>query len=351
MSVGCAEKKTAEESGFGQDAAAVIEPDATKSRRSSDDSSTEPSNDERPPTPSIEDPSAASEAEESSLKTLTVPQLLAETMRALQTDDQSTAYRLSREAMYRASDDPQTRFTYGLVLGSRKRFPEAIQLLDQVGEEMPQAKLPALGQTAEWMVQFGRYDEAYERFQAVLKAVPSAAIAHESLAQLLIRQGRRLEAREHMEFLCQSGQADEFLLRSMLCYLRPFAGDAKNQLVDPIGPLGGARNKIANDEWKQAEELLRESQTETLAAPQRALLRRCVAAQWVDASGPRTGTFSEQDAPPSHADGWFADGIWLFGNGEFEKARDRFVRCVLLDPTDAAAYALLAGCLKEIGDE
>ncbi|MEM0925177.1 MAG: tetratricopeptide repeat protein, partial [Planctomycetota bacterium] len=70
-------------------------------------------------------------------------------MAALQSGDADRAYELSRSALHQAPDDPQTRFTYGLVLGSRQRFPEAIRMLDAVAEVMPQAKLPALGQTAE----------------------------------------------------------------------------------------------------------------------------------------------------------------------------------------------------------
>ena len=279
---------------------------------------------------------------------LSVSQLLEQSIAAMQSGDEATAYALSRSALKRQPNDPQTRFTYGLVLGSRKRFPEAIRILDDVATVMPAAKLPALGQTAEWMVKFGMYEKAEQRFREVLQLAPGAAMAHSRLAELLIRQGRRLEAAPHLETLCQSGEIDEFLLRSMLSFRAPLSGDAENRLVDPIRSVGKARRQIALGDWQQAIKTLQGSSAIDSSKRNDALLGRCFAEQ---ADWDQLNAWNDRhpNDPGQHSDGWFARGTWLEHLKKYELAIDSFLKCVSIDPTDAQAYRRLAECLRREG--
>ena len=105
---------------------------------------------------------------------------------ALSQGKDAVAYDLARQAMRLVPDDPQIKFAYGMVLGNRKRYPEAIKLLDEVAEASPDARLPAMGQTAEWMVRYGKWDEAERRFGEVLASVPEFPLVRRNLAMLLL---------------------------------------------------------------------------------------------------------------------------------------------------------------------
>lgn len=302
------------------------------------------------PNPPIatEDQTDAVAVKATPISELSVSQLLEQSIAAMQAGDDATAYALSRSALKRQPDDPQTRFTYGLVLGSRKRFHEAIRILDDVATVMPAAKLPALGQTAEWMVKFGMYEKAEQRFREVLRLVPEASMAQSRLAELLIRQGRRLEAAPHLQTLCQSGQIDEFLLRSMLSYRAPLSGDAENRLVDPVGSVGKARRQIALGDWQQAIKTLQDSPATDSSELHGALLGRCFAEQsdWDQLSA---WNDRQRDAPGQNSDDWFARGVWLTHRQKYKLAIESFLKCVSIDPTDAQAYRRLSECLKREG--
>ncbi|MEM6472735.1 MAG: hypothetical protein AAF802_24450 [Planctomycetota bacterium] len=282
---------------------------------------------------------------------LPLSKLLADAMLALQEDNVDTAYKLARQAMSRAGDDPQTRFTYGLVLGKRQRYPEAIRLLDQAGEDMPQARLPALGQTAEWMVKFGRYEEARLRFEKILSSVPGAAMAHENLAKLLIRQGLREETKSNLEFLSMTGQCDEFLLRSMLCYSKPFPGDAENLLNDPIGSLGMARNLAATAQWSEAKKVLNKSEMIGNSTEANAFLGRCYA-ELMDKDSKPLQLWHEANRTTAlkHADAWYARGTWLYSQKQFSESLGCFAEAALLDQSNESTYRRIADCLKQAGE-
>jgi hypothetical protein len=125
-----------------------------------------------------------------------------------------------------APQDPQVVFLMARVLGSRQRFPEAIRMLDRLAESTPETRLPALGQTAEWMVLHGDWVGAEKRYRTLVEEVPGAVMAHRELSLLLLRQGRRVEASRHLREMCRQGNIEETELRTLLRASLPFAADA-----------------------------------------------------------------------------------------------------------------------------
>lgn len=267
-------------------------------------------------------------------------------MLALQAGQDDEAFRLARQAMRLAPEDPQVVFLMAMVLGNRKRFPEAIEMLDELATTTPEVRLPVLGQTAEWMVRFGQYPQAEQRYRRLLDQVPDAALVHRNLSQFMLRQGRRIEAAEHLITLCSLGDIMEDELRSLLSIAHPFPGDAAEDSFDPIGTLGLARVDVSRDQWASVRSRLEASQVRSAEAD--ALLGRTYAQlndgesldEWIDRSG---------ESVDRYPDAWLARGASAALRGDHAAAVRSLAECVLRDQTDHQAYSLMSQSLRELG--
>ncbi len=266
-------------------------------------------------------------------------------MAALQAGDQDVAFDLGRQAMRVAPDDPQVIFLMAMILGERNRFPESIQMLDDLAATTPDARLPAMGQTADWLVRYGKWAEAEDRYRAILKEVPASGLAHRKLAELLIRQGRRVSAADHLRMLCQLGDIQENELRCLLSLLHPFPGDAEQEDFDPVGVLGIARNEIARGDWQAARERLQA--LDSPQAEERALLARIhVHFGDFEALGPWPANVAS--STDLHPDAWFARGADAAQMGDQVTAIRCFAEVVLRDQTDHEAYFLMSQSLEKL---
>ena len=90
--------------------------------------------------------------------------------------------------------DVEVIFRLAMVTGNQGNLEAAIDLLAAIPPDHPQAGFPAVGQSADWCLQLGRYDEAEERYRRLLVDHPNAPEANRKLAFLLNRRGRRHEA-------------------------------------------------------------------------------------------------------------------------------------------------------------
>lgn len=263
---------------------------------------------------------------------------------ALVAGDTDAAYDYARWAMRLDANDPQVIFLMATVLADRNRFPEAIEMLDAVAKTTPQARLPALGQTADWLVRYGKWADAETRYRDILKSVPDAALAHRSLASLLGRQGRRLEAFEHLKRLCELGDIGEDELTSMLCIAFPLIGDEGDDF-QPIGALGKSRIDVAGRKWKGV--LARLEKVDSKDSWRNGLRDRALAVlgRWESLGASLKDAESGVDLSP---DGWFAKGVHAGKADKHAVAARCFAESVQLDPTDPIVYAELAKSLDEL---
>lgn len=265
---------------------------------------------------------------------------------ALEQGEIEIADRFARKAVAEDPNDPTAVFHMGRLLAEQNRFWEAIRLLDKFSQRVPPSRLPVLGQTAEWMVLSGQWADAEQRFRTVLSVVPDAVPAHRQLAQLLLRQGRRLEAQVHLQTLCRIGDVNELELRSMLCVFTQFPGDAQLSALEPIGVLGKARNEISQGHFAAAVELLSKA---SLDNHEIALLGRLYAehgeveklAEWYQVNGLLID---------GSADYWIAAGIHRANLGDDKAAMSSLCNSILIDSTDASAYINLSRMLEEMGE-
>lgn len=261
---------------------------------------------------------------------------------AMDSGDLDLAFELVRAAKAAAPDDPETTFLMAHVLAERNRFTEAIKLLDDLAVEAPDAKLPVLGQTADWMVISGQWTKAEQRYRMLLELVPDNSMAERQLAQLLLRQGRRQEAAALLRKLCRGGFVEQTNLCTLLRLSFPFVVDASSADSDPIGPLGIARRQISQGEWLDALETLASTDSDD---PNRVALIGRIHSHLNDLDGLQQWSDAITEPIATNADYWFAMGQWRLGQKQFAAAAKCFCESVLIDSTDGQAYVLLGQSL------
>ncbi len=272
---------------------------------------------------------------------------------ALETGENDLAFRLARQAKRLAPEDSQTVYLTARVLAERNRFHEAILMLDNLAESTPEARLPILGQTAEWLVEAGRWDDAETRFLTLLKEIDDGPIVHRKLAQLYLRQGRRIEAANHLLKLCELGNVEEVELRAMLNLLHPLAmnapqPEASETYEAPIARLGHARQEISNGKWNAARKTLESSPTTT--SQEQGLLGRIYAHQKDYTALTRWyNSLNHEHTSDFTADAWHAIGMLQVHESKHRDAIESFCRAVETNPTDAISYRKLSEVLRQLG--
>jgi tetratricopeptide (TPR) repeat protein len=268
---------------------------------------------------------------------------------ALESGDLAEAGRTIRAAVRTSPNDPENRFLMAIILGEERRYYEAVRMLDRLSEESSDARLPALGQTAEWLVKQGDWAEAERRFRLVLHEVPDAVMALRQLSQLLIRQGRRLEAAEYLRELCRLGNIEEVELSTLLSLVVPFSSDALLEQLEPVNALGRARLLMCSGDAKSAAELLAaEASTKTAdITGETALLGRIYAEQQ-DREKLLDWVSTQSVTPTSPSDAWFSVGVHHANQAKHVLAIESLCEAVLRNPTDTKAYQVLGESLRAI---
>ena len=280
-------------------------------------------------------------------KKRSVGQLREAALQALGAGQEGLAFECARQAMRIEPENPQVVFLFAMVLGDRQRYAEAIQLLQELSSREPTTRLPALGQTAEWMVESGRYDEAESQFRSVLQEVPDALMVHHRLGQLLLQTGRRTEAALHFDFLSQFGELDHEELRSLLIRAQAFPGDDAATRFDPLNNLAMCRQELADGKSDQVVKVIVDAGDANSAAEQ-ALLARLLAEQ--EKFDDVRILLGKMEMAQAGADGWYAKGLLAFKDAEPKVAVACFCQTLLLDQTDVDAYRMLSRALELTGE-
>lgn len=281
-----------------------------------------------------------------SLENATTEQLREAALQALESGQDDLAFELVRQAKRVAPNHPDVVFLYAMVLGDRHRFYEAIKILDQFAAHTPAARLPALGRTAEWMAQAGRYGEAAERYRQILAEVPNAPMVHHHLGQLLLQLGKRTEASLHLQFLAQLGALQQEELRSLLTLSKPFPQDEETNRLEPLNDLARARQEMALNHLDIALELLGSSE---VVGDAEASLKARIQARQKNFDSLRQWATSHE-LLSGDADGWFAAGSLAASTNSHSEAIRCFCRTLLIDQTDAEAYQMLSESLRAVDE-
>jgi Flp pilus assembly protein TadD len=277
-------------------------------------------------------------------------QLRDEALQALDSGDTETALKRMRRLQSIAPLDHESTFLMARVLAERNRFAEAIWMLDELAEQVPDLALPVIGQTAEWMVFNGQWEEAEKRYQTLREVAdgPLAMIVDRMLAQLFLRQGRRQEAADHLRSLCRFGDVNEGELRALLNIPHPLPNESIDEAeLQPIGAMGRARYQICQGNWQEAADELTASPREHVGHV--ALLGR-IHAQQQDFAALETWASEVPEDEKVAADHWVALASLQVHQEDFPAAVKSCCEAILRDQTDHEAYRLLSVCLEELGN-
>ncbi len=302
--------------------------------------------------PNVEVESFESKNAKPSIQTLSDPALLVErSIEWLESGDAVSAMAAARKAHSLAPEDPDVRFTLARCLAARQRFHEAVHVLDRLAADHPETSLPAMGQSAEWLVEMGQGDEAQRRYEALRQQLDagSQSMVDRQLAMLFVRQGQRRKAAEVIRTLCRAGDVNlsELLLLLQVSY--PLGeGLALSTTQEPLNNLGSAMSALGKRDWTAALEAVDRNN----AAPEAIALRgRLIALQIGTASSKELEDWVSNDYPsvaelPDAKLAWAGHQLAI---GQPKQAARACASVILADPTDHEAYQLFAQSLSALG--
>ncbi|MDG2224235.1 MAG: hypothetical protein P8L85_22830 [Rubripirellula sp.] len=276
------------------------------------------------------------------------PQKLVEqAIELLEAGDSKSALNAAFQANELAPDDPNVLFTVARGLAARSRFHEAVRTLDRLAAAHPETWLPAIGQTAEWLVEMGDTDEAEQRYRKLRSEVDDASqpFVDRQLALMFLRQGRRPAAAKIYQSLCATGDIQLPELMLLLKVSFPLS-DRMNlpENVEPITPLGRAQAAAGQGEWDKAQrDLDRGEQTDEVVA-----MRGRIYAQQKQQEKLKQWALRDYPNATANPEANFAWGVHQLQIENADQAATAFASVIVADQTDRDAYQLLAKSLGSL---
>ncbi len=154
--------------------------------------------------------------------------------RAGRTDE---ALSLTEKALQGDPRNVQLRFLRGTILAERGRTDEAIRTFRELVEDFPELPEP-YNNLAVIHAARGDLEAARQALEQSIRAVPTYALAHENLGDVLLQQAAR--AYEQAARLDPRNES----ARSKLSLARELIGRAKALPVDPRNPRLGAQPQV-----------------------------------------------------------------------------------------------------------
>lgn len=269
------------------------------------------------------------------------------------------AQTLLQQALVANPSHAAALFTMATLQAQAGKLEDAISLLDRIPADHPEAGLPALGQSADWCFEIGRFPEAQRRYEQLLEVAPHAVRARRQLANLLNRQGRRHEAVPHLRMLCRLGniRQDELhalMIVSAALYNAPEDSDGadqstNNQLYEPIGPGGRARVLYSQSEFESALSVLRPLVEQHDAPASMVAFYGRMAIEGQDDLAFQWWLDRIDESVDDHAEYWAAIGTYELDNRRFESATRALLEAIRRDPTDLLSVGRLRQALDALG--
>ena len=298
--------------------------------------------------------------------------LIVKAEQAMESGNSDEAERLLKLALVTNPNDAEIIFRLATTIALSGQLAAAIDYMEAIPADHPDAGLPALGQTADWCFQLKRYSEAESKYRQILTVVPDAAEALRKLAYLYNRQGRRQEAADLIRRLCTLGNVlqDELhaliqISDAMFDPIDPDDHKPVNSLLPesspsidtglisgddrpywPIGPLATARIDFSNQSYLQAAQKLKaaiaEGNTEDATL---AFLGR-VSAEAQDEEGIAIWLNNQTQSLERYADHWAALGLVLLQENRIRQSGRAFLEALSRDPTDFRSISRLRSILE-----
>ena len=242
------------------------------------------------------------------------------------------------------------------------RLDEAIESLRLIPPGHAEAGFPAMGQTADWLLEADRLAEAEAAFDAMLKQYGDLVPVHRRLADVLNSQSRRVEAAEHINALIRLGDVTEKELLSLTTLSVPYHDELRDDAYSTVSnespqrqtvnmrDLAAAKEKLVQGDLGSAKALVARLRQEfPQSAPVAALEGRVYEALQSDEELQRWRTTLPAGIR-QEAEYWTAIGAWMLRSGKPEAAIRSFCEAIKLDATDRVAYQRLSEALAGVGE-
>jgi tetratricopeptide (TPR) repeat protein len=119
-------------------------------------------------------------------------------LKLFETGSTDEAWQVAQQVLLQAPKDTKALYVAAKVMHKRGKIAEAINLLDQIPAQVPNAGLMAAGQAGEWALELGDVRQAERRFRAMKTIWPDEKMIDQKMAQLLTLQNRRWESAEYL---------------------------------------------------------------------------------------------------------------------------------------------------------
>lgn len=279
---------------------------------------------------------------------------IASVERRLEQGDLAGAEAKLRTLLVRDPADAEVIFRLATVRARDGDLVAAVELLDTIPTDHPDAGLPALGQAADWYFELNRYRQAENRYLQILQLAPEASEAHRKLAYLYNRQGRRHEAAAHIYQLCRQGNVRQDELHALIVLSDAMVSEPGDDVAvdySPIGASGLARKLFSEQRYVDAVDALRETVAAGDAPPSVvAFYGRIVAEAQDDQEFFRW--FGKTDASVREfSEYWSALAVHLLNRRQYEAATRASLEALDRDPTDFRSIGRLHLTLRLMGKD
>lgn len=252
--------------------------------------------------------------------------------------------------------DAEVLFRMANAQASLGELAIAVELLEAIPEDHPQAGLAALGQAADWSMQLQRFENAERLYGQVLARAPEAAVVHRQLAFLYNRQGRRHEAFIHLKELCRLGNVQQDELHAMMVLGHAIFDDPnttvpRKKAYYPIGPAAEARMLYTASRYQKALAVLDPTVRAGEVRPSILAFYGLLAVESQDEQRFQWWLANADASVQEYAEYWAAIGTHLLNQRRFSEAIRAFAESLNRDPTDIASMRRINQSLTAMGQQ
>jgi tetratricopeptide (TPR) repeat protein len=248
-------------------------------------------------------------------------------------------------------------FVAARIEASRGHLADAVELLERIPTDSPEAGLPALGQSAEWLADLGRLDEAVSKLNAVFDVTNDFPPAHRLLVRIYNAQGRRWRTRSHLRDLVRLGdfQRDELVMQ--VDFSEPFEEvelrqAARDADATSVGVrLGDARMDLYKNRFESALSTLRELHDQYPADLEVWVWLGHTLVAIGDASQKTEWLASRPSGCELHPQYWINLGRWAESLDKNDFAAYAYSKAIELDAMSLTGHSRLAENLILLGHE
>ncbi|MEL6107158.1 MAG: FG-GAP-like repeat-containing protein [Planctomycetota bacterium] len=234
------------------------------------------------------------------------------------------------------------------IASKRRRPQRVLELLREVDLESCALAAEVARLLVGQSISLGDFSTAETTLRSIVELEPREPRWRHQLWQLLNHRGRRQEASEHADSLCQFGRPRLEHLLSLIRRNELFpvpVGSEPPQRFSSWPALRRARWYVAAERYAEAAKVLEvgESSPAHLALKLRVLAEQQQSSKFAEVHGDVDERVREL------ADYWCALGRYFIDEGDFPMAAGALLRAVQIDPTMRIAFQRLQQCMKAIG--